>query len=139
LREQTDGTQYRTFLCQCPPTLIAIGLVEWKLRVPPSKFVKEEDARAKLNRIDWVGAVSLGLAILCPLLVIDLGGQKYAFSDPFIISTAVMAVVSGAIFLIQEKYFAKEPIFPLHLLTHYTVVTSYAILFLQTFSQTAVS
>jgi hypothetical protein len=129
----------RVFMCQLPPTIIAIILVEWKLPIPQDEHTSTEDGRTKLKRIDWAGAIAMSLAILSTLLVIDMGGQKYDFSHPFIIISIIIAVVSTITFLVTEKFYAKEPIFPLHLLTHYVVVTSYMTLFLQTFAQTAVS
>lgn len=104
---------------------------------------KEQDTaqspREKLARIDWNGAITLSFTILFSLVVLDMGGQKYSFTHPFIISAIVIAIVSGVGFVITEKYYAKEPVFPLQLLCHYVVITSYSIMFLQTFAQTAVS
>ncbi|KIW00575.1 hypothetical protein, variant [Verruconis gallopava] len=125
------------FLCQCPVTFIAIGLVAWKLPVSSKSGGTTEAAESKLKRIDWVGAVTLSLTILSALIIVDMGGQKYPFSHPIIISAMVTFAVAGVIFLVTEDRYAKEPIFPLHLLSRYVVVTSYAVLFLQNFAQTA--
>jgi hypothetical protein len=118
---------------------LAILLVEWKLQTPLEENSLNTSAGLKLKRIDWIGAITLSLSTLSALVAIDIAGQKHGVSDPSILYMAVIAVVSGLTFLIVEKYYAKEPIFPLHLISHYTVITSYAIIFCQNFSQTAVS
>ena len=79
------------------------------------------------------------LTILSALLVLDTGGQKYAFSHPIIIASICLAGVGGVAFCLVEKYWANEPIFPLGLLANYVVVTSYTILSVVNLSQTAVS
>lgn len=77
----------------------------------------------------------MSVAILTTLLVVDMAGQKYAITHPIIIGNAVGAVVSAALFVVWEGWYANEPIFPLRLLANGAVVASYLILFLQNFAQ----
>lgn len=81
----------------------------------------------------------MSLAILTALFVLDTGGQKYEWTHLVIIVSTCIALVSGVIFYFYERDYAREPIFPVKLLTSYVVVTSYALLLLQNFAQTAVS
>lgn len=130
----------RAFLVQVPPVILSIVLVQWKLRVPQKNLdaIPEQSIRHKLRRIDFVGAVFMSITILSTLFVLDVGGQKYAWSHPLLIASGCIALVGAATFYFWERLFAKEPIFPVQLLTRYVVVTSYGILLLQNFSQTAV-
>ena len=136
----TDDRVSRAFLIQVPPTVLSIFLVQWRLKVPQrnSRDTQQYSAREKLGRIDFVGAFLLSLTILTALFVLDTGGQMYSWKHPIIIACACTALVGGMAFFLVEKYCATEPIFPIQLLTRYEVVTSYAILLFQNFSQTAV-
>ncbi|KAI4954926.1 hypothetical protein J4E86_006236 [Alternaria arbusti] len=127
------------FLAQVPPVILSIVLVQWKLDVPQKTFKPGhcESTRDKLRRIDFVGAVCMSITIFTALLVLDTGGQKYDWNHPVIVTSACAAVIGAGTFVVYERYFAKEPIFPVQLLTRYVVGTSYGILLLQNFSQTA--
>lgn len=131
----------RAFLAQVPPVILSIVLVQWKLKVPQKSLniTPQQSARDKLLRIDFIGALLMSIAILTALFVLDTGGQKYAWKHPIVISSACIAIISAGAFCLFEKFCAKEPIFPIQLLTRYVVVTSYGILLLQNLSQTAVS
>jgi hypothetical protein len=126
---------------QIPPVVLSIILVQWKLNVPQKGLEQgpKQSTREKLQRIDFGGALLMSITILTTLFVLDTGGQKYAWSHPIIIASACIAAVGAIGFWMQEKHGAKEPIFPVQLLARYVVVTSYGIMLLQNFSQTAVS
>jgi predicted neutral ceramidase superfamily lipid hydrolase len=125
----------RAFLVQLPPVIL------WKLRVSQKNFdaIAEQSIRHKLRRIDFLGALFMSVTILSTLFVLDVGGQKYAWTHPILVASGCVALVGAITFYIWERFFAKEPIFPVQLLTRYVVVTSYGILLLQNFAQTAVS
>lgn len=127
-------------MVQFPPIIVAIVLVEWKLKVP-QKSLEDQPMSSNwdmMKRIDFLGGFFMSLTILTVLLVLDTGGQKYPWMHPIIILSSCLAVASGVAFYLVERYWATEPIFPLHLLTHYVVVTSYMILSLQNLAQSAV-
>jgi hypothetical protein len=132
----------RAFLGQFPIAIIAVVLVEWKLSVPKGSINDGAGAKTsqwqKLKRIDFTGAFFLSAAILTALLMLDMGGQKLPWTHPVIIACGCAAVVCAACFGLVEAYWATEPIFPLNLITHYVVITSYSILTLQNIAQTAV-
>ena len=132
---------FRVFLVELPPTTLSVVLVQWKLEVLKRQAATPilETQGEKLARIDFLGAFVLSITILSSLFVLDSGGQKYAWKSPIILSLVCVAVVGGISFCFLEKYFAKEPIFPIQLLRRYEVITSYTILTLQNLSQTAVS
>jgi hypothetical protein len=93
--------------------------------------------RDKLRRVDFVGAILLSVTIFTALFTLDSGGQNYAWSHPIVVSSGCVAIVAAVSFSLFEIYFAKEPIFPVELLARRVVATSYGILLLQNFSQTA--
>lgn len=130
-------TTLRSFLAQCPAVLLAIALVAWKL---PStgRFGAQQKAVGKLQRIDFTGAILLAATITCSLLALNtVLTLPWKSPVPWIfVSTSLLL---GILFLITEAYLAAEPILPLRLFRHWNVVASYLIIFLQTFSQLAVS
>jgi len=119
--------------------LLSIILVWWRLEDPAlSKTTEAQSGVAKWKRIDFVGAFFLSFAILPVLLAVDLGGRKIAWGSPIMVGIFGCAIVSGVLFCLTEKYWAREPVFPLRLLGHYVVVTSYLQLAIQTSIQIAV-
>lgn len=95
-------------------------------------------SRSKFRRIDFLGSLSLAFAISGLLLVVDLGGQKFPWGHPAIWATLTFSMVMGLFFLLVEGYVAKEPIFPLQLLVHRDVMTTYLLLALQVTAQFSV-
>lgn len=129
----------RSFLCQCPPMLIALLLVIWKLEIPPDQCTLRQSNLSKLRRIDFAGAIFLTIFIVCGLLVLDLGGQGHSYTSPYILSLFGASLVAGNCFLLVEGLWAKEPIFTLSLLLNRNVVTSYLYMGFVTGAQMAVS
>lgn len=132
------------FLIQAPLAILAMILVAWKLKVEPKKerdddIVHPRSIGSKLKRIDVVGASFMSLTILAALLILDMGGDKIPWTSPVIGILAAVAVVSALLFFFAEKYWAREPIFPLRLLSHKDVVLDYLMMLVQIASQTAVS
>lgn len=121
-------------------------LVAWKLDSSTLKSQRneiEEDGGkrsvlSKLKRVDFVGSAFLIATIVPLLLVLDTGGSKVPWNSPLILVLVSVGIKSGILFVLAERQ-AKEPIFPLRLLTNYTVVTSYVLMMLQNASQVAVS
>ncbi|KAH7396957.1 putative major facilitator superfamily transporter [Phaeosphaeria sp. MPI-PUGE-AT-0046c] len=127
------------FLVQIPPVMLSIALVQWNLKVPKqsSDAASQQSLRSKFSRIDFVGALLMSSTILSALFTLNMGGQKYAWTDPILIVSGCVAVVGSMVFLVWERSFAKEPIFPVGLLTRSVVITSYSILLYQNLAQTA--
>ena len=135
-------TNPRSFLGQCPPTIIALLLVIWKLHTPhPQATQSKEKAThlSKLRRIDFLGAILMSVSIVCFLMVLDMGGQNMIWTSPKILTLFGTSLIAGNLFLLVEQFWAKEPIFPLHLLRNRDVVTSFVNLAFQTGAQGAVS
>lgn len=119
-----------------------MALVWWKLQVPQPLWEEQEDSKStlssKIKRVDFAGALFLSSTIICLLLVLDMGGQKAEWTSITITVLGGMAVKCAITFAFVEKRWAKEPIFPLYLLSRLDVLTSYSIIALQNASQTSV-
>jgi hypothetical protein len=101
----------------------------------------EDCRRSKLKRIDFSGSTSLALANVSLLLFLDrLQANPVSIGQD---STTLVPLSTWlaflAIFVLVEGFWASEPIIPLRLLVKRNVVSSYAIQFLQTGAQMAVS
>ena len=135
-------TSYRSFLGQCPPTILALVLVAYKLNVA-SQDEEEHNQKnshvSKLRRVDFLGAFFLSASITCGLLVLELGGQRMPWTHPMVLGMLGTSLVTGNLFLLTEAFWAKEPIFPLRLLLNRDVVTSYINLGFQSGAQMSVS
>lgn len=66
------------------------------------------------HRIDWLGALTLSVALASLTLLASLGGRTYPWMSPEIIGLGVLSLVSTALFLWAETR-AQEPILPLAL------------------------
>jgi hypothetical protein len=128
---------YRAFIGQCPLLILSIVLVWWKLEEPQQNVELKQSIWTKLKRIDFVGAFFMSVAILACITAFDFGSKK-ANSTLIAILVAV-GVTAGVFFVLTEKFWAEEPIFPLELLGKDAVITSYTIIFIQTGIQVAVS
>jgi hypothetical protein len=143
LQHYSISNHHRSFYGQCPPLLLALALVVWRL--PPSPSTRrsgQDDSKSpsressKLARIDFLGAILLAGTIITFLLILDLGGKRG--SAPKISVLAVLVVVLCGFLVWVEKRWAREPIFPLSLLANRDVVTSYLIAALQIAAQSGV-
>lgn len=135
----------RTLSVQAPVTVFAMILMGVGLVIDKKKEHNEEEQipsptlKASLARIDFTGALFLSISVLSILLVLDMGGEKIPWSSPLVFILVGIGILAGALFTITEKSWAKEPIFPLHLLSNSNVVTPYCVSVLQNASQCAVS
>lgn len=118
--------------------MFALWLVQRRLPAPHQDVFNKQSIGAKLRRIDAAGAICMSLAIASTLLVFDLGGQKVPWDHPIIVGAAALAVTTGTAFVLVEKFWAEEPIFPLRLMTQYNAVNCYVIIALQNLTQSAV-
>jgi hypothetical protein len=128
---------YRAFIGQCPLLLLSIVLVWWRLEEPQQNIDLKQSIWTKLKRIDFVGAFFMSAAILACITAFDLGSKKASTS--VLASLISVGLTAGVFFVLTEKFWAKEPIFPLELLAKDAVITSYTIIFIQTGIQVAVS
>ena len=122
--------------------MCALLLVMWKIKPPAPLASSESDKKpsqlGKLRRIDFLGAISLASAIVSFLLIVDLGGGKLSWKSSLIWAIFAIAAFCGIVFILNEAYVAREPIFPLRLLVHRDVMSAYLLQALQSGAQYAV-
>jgi EmrB/QacA subfamily drug resistance transporter len=66
------------------------------------------------HKIDWLGAVLLGVSITAMVLITTWGGKEYAWGSGQILGLAALALVTLGLFLFVEQRVA-EPVLPLHI------------------------
>jgi EmrB/QacA subfamily drug resistance transporter len=66
------------------------------------------------HKIDYMGAITLVIGVVCLLLGLSWGGKEYAWHSPVIIGLFVAGALFAGIFLVVESR-AAEPILPLRL------------------------
>lgn len=131
----------RPFFIQFPVAIIGLALVIWKLPEPKPRNVLESrhysNKASTLQRIDFAGAFALVAVIVSGLLSVDVA-TKRGWSW---LAAVLVSCFGGSVFafIAIEKYYAREPIFPLKLLTNKDVLTSYAVIFFQAAGQFGVS
>ncbi|KAH8175964.1 major facilitator superfamily protein [Sarocladium implicatum] len=132
-----DAVGWRwSFLSQVPIFLLAVALSALWLRpqtfsargAPPGEDEpSSDDKSSRLARIDFAGAVLLAVTMISFLLPFELGGTKIPWTHPLIPGLLVAAFAFGVLFFLVESRLAKEPIFPVHLLTSRNIVAGYLI------------
>ncbi|MCI0439931.1 MAG: MFS transporter [Chloroflexi bacterium] len=91
--------------------------------------IKGEEGK---HRIDYVGMVSLVLAVVSLLLALSWGGVQYAWASPQVVSALAVAAVTTAVFIVVELRVA-EPIMPLTIYRNSVVSLSLFITFVTGF------
>ncbi|KPM35909.1 hypothetical protein AK830_g10653 [Neonectria ditissima] len=125
------------FVVQFPVAMIGLGLVLWKLPEPKhdrSKDIQASDsADSNLARVDFAGAITLVGTVLTGLLSLDLATK----GSPILVTVPLIGafVAFLLLFVLVEKYLAKEPILPLDLISKRDVLTSYSIVGFQSAGQ----
>ncbi|GKV66493.1 MULTISPECIES: MDR family MFS transporter [unclassified Sporosarcina] len=89
---------------------VPIGIVVLALIL---KNYKESLSRMK-QKIDWAGAITLVIAVVSMMFVLELGGKQYAWDSTMIISLIVSFAVFFTAFVFVEIK-AEEPIVPFFL------------------------
>ncbi|WP_243524079.1 MDR family MFS transporter [Bacillus pseudomycoides] len=78
-----------------------------------SKYYKES-LQYKKQKIDWAGAVTLVISIVCLMFALELGGKEYAWNSNMILGLFTTFAIMLLIFFFVERR-AIEPIISFHL------------------------
>ncbi|KAF4458698.1 multidrug resistance [Fusarium albosuccineum] len=122
-----------SFLGQAP--IFIISMVICGILLPSTSRNQEGAVRERLARIDVLGALLLGSAVLALMMPLEVGGQKIYWGHPLIFSLIALGVSLTLAFVLVESRWAKEPIFPLRLLRNKEVTKSYLIVAAQSGAQ----
>ncbi|RUS25067.1 major facilitator superfamily domain-containing protein [Jimgerdemannia flammicorona] len=96
---------------QLPIGAVTLVVITFFLRVPSQK----SDFASAMKRIDYLGVAVLICAIVAILLPLNWGGGQYAWNSPIVISLLVVGVVLVGVLVLVERYFATEPLIPVHI------------------------
>lgn len=94
------------FLIQVPICVLHFAIVTWKVDIPSGPG----DMLTKIKRIDYLGSVLLVAAVGLLLVGLSLGGNQLPWGAPLVYGTIIGGAVALVIFVLVEKYFAKEPV-----------------------------
>ena len=135
----------RALLFQVPINVLSAIFIWWKMSFPApidasdGGHVETTSGRPKWQRIDFPGAISIGIANTLLLLLLDeVQREPDVLHDPRALVTGGGWIAFIAIFIATESTWAREPIFPLRLMIRRSIFSSYSIQFLQTAAQMAV-
>lgn len=102
----TDNLSWRwIFYINIPIGAVAWYLIARHLHLP---------VRKTEHKIDFMGAALLSITTISLLLISVWGGSTYAWVSSEILGLAALSIISGILFVLQERR-AKEPIIPLRL------------------------
>jgi hypothetical protein len=111
---------------QAPFFLFAITIVALKVNIELSEEVRCQTLASKMRRIDFLGSVTLVLAIASFLLGINLKTtEELPWGSPVLVGLFFCSIASAIGFVLVEKYWAPYPVMPMRLMTLRTpLVTS---------------
>ncbi|KAI1028197.1 hypothetical protein LB504_012477 [Fusarium proliferatum] len=121
-----------SFLGQSP--IFAVSMIIAAILLP-STTQTEGATLERIKRIDALGALLLGGAVLAFMVPLEIGGQKIPWTHPLVPTLAAAGVILSVAFVFVESRWAKEPIFPLRLLRSGDVAKTYLIAFGQAGAQ----
>ncbi|MDZ5610550.1 MDR family MFS transporter [Bacillus pseudomycoides] len=78
-----------------------------------SKYYKES-LQYRKQKIDWAGAITLVISIVCLMFALELGGKEYAWNSNMILGLfAIFAIMLIIFFFVERR--ATDPIISFHL------------------------
>lgn len=115
------------FFINIPFGILSLSLVQWLLVEPPA-LVRERKERLRHGlRVDWVGFMLVALALGCLELVLDRGQEDDWFASNFILSFALISVLSFLLFVPWECM-RSDPIVDVRLLFQRQFGTAFAVM-----------
>ncbi|KAK3326559.1 major facilitator superfamily domain-containing protein [Apodospora peruviana] len=106
------------FLIQAPVSLVSAVLVAFLVKVPP-----KISSKSLLARIDFGGSLLTIAFIVLLLLGLNAGGNLVPWTHPLVVTTIPLSVVILGVFVWWESR-AEQPIIPVRLLLHRTVLAA---------------
>lgn len=106
------------FLVQVPVVVVSGLLVFFLVKVPP-----KTSSKSYLSRIDFVGAFLTMSFLVILLLGLNAGGNVVPWTDPLVLTTLPLAFALLLGFIFWESR-NEQPIIPVRLLVHRTVLTA---------------
>lgn len=109
------------FLLQMPVLLFSYILVIAKVNIKLPDEIANQPIRAKLQRIDGFGSLTLVGTVGCLLLGLSLKStEELAWSSPIVWGLLLASCVWGVLFILVESCWAPYPVMPMRLVTQRT-------------------
>jgi MFS family permease len=107
------------FLLQIPFLVVSCILVIFTVNIP----VKVTD-KARIKRVDFIGAFTLVVTLVTLLLGLNTGGNQVPWTHPIVLVSLPLSAVFLGVFIYVEAYIATEPVIPVKLLLDRTVASA---------------
>jgi EmrB/QacA subfamily drug resistance transporter len=114
------ATWHWIFFINVPLGLVAVGFLI-------ALFPKQAAIRAA--KVDYLGSALMAASVVCLLLAVTWGGQRYEWDSATIVGLGVAFVVLAGAFLFWETK-AAEPVLPLKLFRNPVIAVSAIVLFI---------
>ncbi|KAH6915245.1 vacuolar amino acid permease [Coprinopsis sp. MPI-PUGE-AT-0042] len=114
------------FFMQAPFFVFAIAVVALKVDIELSEEVRCQTLASKVARIDFLGSVTLVIAVASFLLGVNMKTtEELPWKSPILVGLLACSTASAIGFILVEKYWAPHPVMPMRLMTRRTpLVTS---------------
>lgn len=121
----TLGWTY-VFILQIPVTVIIWFALYFNLNLPEGSagLGDHGNMKLKLKRIDFLGSFCLVIALIIILLAASLGDQYFTYTSPTFFVLCGLCLMFLALFVYVETYVSPEPIIPIELIGHRTILAS---------------
>lgn len=107
------------FLLQIPFLVVSCILVIFTVNIP----VKDTD-KARITRVDFLGAITLVITLVTLLLGLNTGGNQVPWTHPIVLVSLPLSAAFLGIFIYVEAKIATEPVIPVRLLLDRTVASA---------------
>ena len=118
---ETPLSPSRSFLAQVPMCALAFVSVAIALKLPK---IESSGWKAKLRRVDFLGAFVLVCAVFTLLMGLDRGSNVSWSATITIVSLCISFSLFIAFVIVEQKY-AAEPFAPGHIIFERTLFASY--------------
>ncbi|KAI2634021.1 major facilitator superfamily transporter [Xylaria nigripes] len=116
-----------SFLGQAP--LFAVAIIAVIIVIPNTKAPDSErhknGFKAWLSSVDLSGSLFLGTGCLVFLIPLQIGGVKVSWTHPLIWGLFATGILLLCFFVLNEARWVREPAFPIRLIKHRDVLSSY--------------
>ncbi|OQE19402.1 hypothetical protein PENSTE_c015G04019 [Penicillium steckii] len=121
----TDGVSWRwCFYINLPIGGLSIAVIVFILRVPEKSEFSGTSVLERIKQLDLIGASLLIPAIICLLLALQWGGNKYPWNNSRIIGLFIGFGLLIILFVVSQVYLGEKATLPPHILKKRTVLAA---------------
>ncbi|PWN54435.1 MFS general substrate transporter [Violaceomyces palustris] len=111
----------KAFLLQIPFLGVAYVLAILFVNIPTPVHTMNQTTREKIRNIDFVGSLSLVVAVSSTLISLSLmSANDRTIDEPIVWGGLLLGALSSVLFFYAEKNIARQPVLPLGLVTQRT-------------------